>query len=169
MKDNIRIGVFGFSILAGVIMMIYSFLLWRFDFSLFGLNNSGLYFLYGIGAVIFPILLYIWGYTIGLVASVGSLVILGAVFIFGVLLDKNNEHEVSLALVVYCLFALGLGLVSMYLGSKSAHDAREFNIQANADFDLRPVVCASCDQYLGQAQSYKSPCPRCGSNRYQIE
>lgn len=29
------------------------------------------------------------------------------------------------------------------------------------------VYCDKCDQYLGQGNSFDSPCPRCGSNRYR--
>ena len=29
------------------------------------------------------------------------------------------------------------------------------------------IFCAKCDQYLGTADSYDMPCPRCGSNRYR--
>jgi drug/metabolite transporter (DMT)-like permease len=28
------------------------------------------------------------------------------------------------------------------------------------------IYCAKCDQYLGTANGFDSPCPRCGSNRY---
>ena len=31
------------------------------------------------------------------------------------------------------------------------------------------IVCAKCDQYLGNAAGFDCPCPRCGSNRYTRE
>lgn len=38
--------------------------------------------------------------------------------------------------------------------------------QASLDTD---VLCAKCDQYLGNGIDYDMPCPRCGSNRYVLQ
>ena len=169
MKDQIRLAVYGFSMLIGILLMIYSFLGWRFDFSLFGFTNMGLYFWYGLGIIILLILLFSWGYTIGLYTSGISLLVLGLTFLFGVVLDNKNEVDVSSALVINCLIVLGLGIVTMFLGSEEIHEDREAYSIDKEEHDNSPVVCAQCDQYLGLAKGFESPCPRCNSNRYQIQ
>lgn len=169
MRDNIRFGIFGISILSGIGLLIYAFLVWRFEIVLFGFTDYGSYFLYGIGATIIPFLLFIWGFTIGLGISSVSALILAGTFLFGVVFDKNNQYVVPSALIVNCFIALGLGLVAMFLGSEEAHEEREANSRAEWEHDNSPVVCAQCDQYLGLAKGFQSPCPRCGSNRYVVE
>ena len=157
MIGNIKYGIFVLSILAGVLLLIYAFVGWRFDIILFGLSNYELYFFYGVGAVAIPFLLFIWGYTFGLGVSVLSLLVLLYFFILNVLLDKNNEHDVPPEVVQYCLIALGSGLVGMFFGSKEVHEEREAREQAKRDHDNSPVICAKCDQYLGIAKGFSYP------------
>ena len=38
--------------------------------------------------------------------------------------------------------------------------------QIEKEQNATSVYCAKCDQYLGTASSFKTPCPLCGSNRY---
>ncbi len=58
----------------------------------------------------------------------------------------------------------GLTIVGGIIATIFGQQNRESSARAGID-----IVCAKCDQYLGTANSFNSPCPRCGSNRYQRE
>jgi len=52
-------------------------------------------------------------------------------------------------------WAIAVGIVVIISESESK------NMRAGVN-----VFCAKCDQYLGTANRFDCPCPRCGSNRY---
>ncbi len=169
MRNTIRSVVYLISILSGLLLLIYAFCGWRFDIVFFGYSDYGTYAWYGIGAMVIPVLLFIWGFTIGLwITGISILILIGAL-VFGVIFDKENEVDVPSKLVVSSFIALGLGLLAMFFGSEEAHEEREEYARAKIEHDNSPVVCAKCDQYLGIAESFESPCPKCRSNRYSIE
>ena len=146
----------GVLFLIALVLIVLGFLSWRMDFRVFGTH----YLFFIILGIILSVSLY-YGRLIGRVLLIGSLFPLGyALFYF--LFNKDiTWNDVSQA-VIYGSIALGSGVVLYAIGSQTV----EKDYDDRQAHGRRSIVCAQCDQYLGIADSFESPCPRCGSNRY---
>jgi hypothetical protein len=90
-------------------------------------------------------------------------------------MGKKLENAGAFILVGVVIFLLGgktlasvfgkLGAFFIVLGIYMAFRA----IKVTSARRSVQIACAKCDQYLGTANGFDSPCPRCGSNRYRRE
>lgn len=76
----------------------------------------------------------------------------------------------SIGIGVIALFLAGL---SWFLGDEETYNRLISREAATADaaarhlqHQKRAIYCKKCEQYLGTAESFSSPCPRCNSNRW---
>ena len=145
-------------LIAGFVILL-GFLGWRLEFNTPFLPY-GAYLLIGAGLLC----ALIFGKIIARIFFFGFFVCASAVLI-GILFVKEtgwrDVKEFVLGAVI-CLIAgtilhtIGSETIERYVDEKEAHAVSD-------------IVCAKCEQYLGIASEFESPCPRCGSNRYKYD
>lgn len=92
-------------------------------------------------------------------AGIGMLVVSAVVFVLALYLGRNGTITQEFGILLMKAAGIGalIGLV-VTLFQAAANTAKGAKVS---------VCCAKCDQYLGTANRFDSPCPRCGSNRYR--
>ncbi len=142
-----------------IIIIILGFLSWRLEFSLpyydfwyYIIAGAVLGYAVYSGRVIAPYLMFL---------SLFPFAYSGFLLLF---VKSTTWNDISLAIIIGIVL-LAAGFILYMIGSESV----KLRADAQLSHDSRDVVCAACDQYLGKAGGFKSPCPRCGSNRYSLE
>ncbi len=145
-----------FSVLSSLLILL-GFLSWRFEFSL--PYFAWFYYILA-GAFLAGSVWY--GKELAKILWIFSGIFL-TIAIFQLLFIKSSTWH-DLSIWVYMGLATGtVGGIYWFIGS----DKRYGLYQANKTRSQRKVYCSKCDQYLGIAKDFDSPCPRCGSNRYR--
>jgi len=155
-------------IILGIIsagFMILGFSVWRFNLNfptiplpvLSDFSPHWSYFL--IGAVVGAAL--IWGKIMGGGLAAISLLPLGY-GVFQLLFDKGVSWSQVQEPILWGIGLFVLACILFAMGSETVYQGH----LAQQEHDRRGIECAMCGQALGTAQSFQSPCPRCGSNRY---
>ncbi len=142
------------------ILILLAFLSWRFDFKF--ILSFGYYFLVGIILVV----LLIWGRIIAPFVIFGSalpFVIAMIVLILSKSATWSSVYGTNVLLLA--VSGVATGTLFYMIGSETVEQEHE----ARSAHAKRDVVCAKCEQFLGKAAAFKSPCPKCGSNRYKFE
>ncbi len=134
---------------------------WRLEFDLPVLVDWQ-YLLVGAGLV-FALL---YGKILGhfcLLASPLPILVIGAILLF----DKSSTWDSvdGKESLYWSGVLLAVGIALRFLGSEGVAE----NVARRLRAEQRPVVCKACDQTLGVANNFTSPCPRCGSNRYKYD
>ncbi len=147
--------------LMGGCLLILGFLSWRMEFSIawLGINSFGAIL---VGCVLIAAL--IWGKMIGTYAMIGGGILL-LIGIGALLIDKGFTFAEYSFYYIWGGIGAAVGALLFYVGSEEVFESQ----QAAGAHARTSIVCAACDQYLGTASSFRSPCPRCGSNRYERE
>jgi hypothetical protein len=142
-----------------VVLIVLGFLSWRLDFRLPILRPQGFFIL---GLLLAAGL--IWGRIIAPV--IGGVALISLVIGVGrwMLIKGTQWHDIA----GFFTFGIAGFVVAAVLGAMGSGTMAAMH-EAKAEHRRKSVVCAKCDQYLGTADGFKTPCPRCGSNRYTLE
>ncbi len=141
-----------------IILVVLGFLSWRVEFELPKYEHWH----YIIGGFVLA-LLATWGRVMAGYVMLASVLPFGYA-LFLLLFDKSSTWNDMSTAVFIGLGLLVFGVILYLIGSESFRQTVESEDRHSA----RKVFCAACDQYLGRAGGFTSPCPRCGSNRYSV-
>ena len=145
--------------LFGLFLLVLGFLGWRLNFNTPFMGTS--FYIWSGLALLISLL-------IGKVAGkylMGISLIPFAIFLFGMLFDKGRGWSDYYPFFGLWVIGSVIGAVLYGVGSEKF----ESNYETEKAHDRKDVFCASCSQLLGSASNFDSPCPRCGSNRYNFE
>ena len=143
----------------GVLAALVGVLSWRLEFSL-PYAQWLVWTLGGLGLTV----AVIFGKIIGPGLIVLSLFPLGYAGILLLFVKASTWADLNVAVLLGGA-GLAAGIFLTFLGSETVREG--FDDQGR--HLARPIACARCAQYLGTAGGFESPCPRCGSNRYEYD
>ncbi len=137
------------------VLVVLGFLSWRIEFELPKYEH----WQYIAGGFVLAFLAT-WGRLLAAYVMLASVLPFGYA-LFLLLFDKSSTWSDMSTAVFIGLGLLVFGFILSLIGSESFRQT----IESQDRHSARDVFCAACDQFLGRAGGFSTPCPRCGSNR----